>query len=554
MKNLRYAVPFYFFIFGYLFFFTLNCNYIEGDDASTILYHLIGRNPEIQKPYAPYNSGFDFILEYSGLTTELSLRNFSFLVSFVTGFLTLVLFALFLETLYKDSEIIKSKERLIFYLLLPFIIPDILFHSLVLNSTNISLVFILLSLIYFIKFIRNQRIGLLILSMVLFAISIPFRWTMLIVLPLYIGLFLYFYPLQKYAKQTWRLLFMIMIANVGGLLLALCLIGVTGYDFTDILKTISGTTDYMEKSEISVLAMLASGTAFLTPAFLLLILFSGFKIWKENNLKNKTMFRFSGCLLLSISPFVLLGFYPLYKYSISLMPIILMLCVFGLSYAMQNKWRKIIFITALILPWIIGVQIDATGTFCGPGFELNTHKTKADHITFSSGNNPDSRIKIEKVRLAFDSGFYMPMPEGPRPMYGYLYVLFGGDWKNQIAIFTNERREMFDYLQKYKNAAYFQDRMSAYFSCDLYRNGFTTKTNFIIKDGCQQRVFKKEQHTIVLKVVPENNKVKWISAYFKDSQVPVVYRSSYSTDILKLQGQQGNGIKIIGPFTAISEK
>lgn len=554
MKNSGYAILFYLLIFLYLFFFTLNCNYVEGDDASTILYHLCGRNSEIQKPYAAYNSGLDFVLAHSGLQTEEALRNFTFMLSFISGFLALALLAIFLETLLKDSNSIAPKTRLVFYLLLPFILPDILFHSLIVNPSNISLVFLLLSLIWFIRFLKNERNSYLILSMVLFAISIPFRWTMLTALPLYVGLFLYFHPLQHYSKSIYRLLFKIMAANLGGLILALCLINITGYDLSAMRDTITGTTEYIEKSEVSLLAMLASGTAFLTPALLLLVSFSVFKIRKENASNGKAMWRISGFLLLSISPFILLGFYPLYKYMITLLPIILLLCLFGFSYVMQSRWLKVGFVMVLTLPWIVGIQIDAKGTFCGPGFELNTDKNLTSKSASSSGNNPDTRVEIEKVRPAFDSGFYMPMPEGPRPMYGYLYTIFGGDWKNQIAIFTNEREQLFEFWTHNKQASYFQDRLSSYFSCDLYRYGFKTTTNFVLKDQRLERIFIKNQDTIALEIVPENDKVAWLTGYAKVVHKPIIYRSSYSNDILKLQAQQQENIKILGPFTAIIEK
>ena len=80
-NNKSYQIFIYYLgIFLYLFFFTLNTNYVEGDDASTILYHLCGRDSTIQLPYAPYNSGFDFILNFLPID-EVILRNFSVYIS-----------------------------------------------------------------------------------------------------------------------------------------------------------------------------------------------------------------------------------------------------------------------------------------------------------------------------------------------------------------------------------------------------------------------------------------------------------------------------------------
>src|SRR4051812_34368102 len=110
MKNTKLAILFYCFLYLLLFFFTLNFNYVEGDDAATILYHLCGRNPEIQRPYAAYNSGMDFLLQYSGLSREQDLRTFAISISFFSGLLVLVFSALLLERLFEDSQVMSSKS------------------------------------------------------------------------------------------------------------------------------------------------------------------------------------------------------------------------------------------------------------------------------------------------------------------------------------------------------------------------------------------------------------------------------------------------------------
>lgn len=552
MKNARFAILFYFLVFLYLFFFTLNFNYVEGDDAATILYHLCGRNPAIQQPYAPYNSGMDFIIAHSGLQGEEALRTFAVSVSFVSGFLIFALFALLLETLFKDSEMVTARQRLYFYLLLPFVLPDMIFHSLILNSANPSFVFLLASLLLFVRFLRKENYPALIGSMVFFALSVPFRWTMLVALPLYAGLFFYWHPLRNYPRDMWLLLFKILVSNLGGLLLALLFIGVTGYDWNDILATVTSTTGYMETTEVSALSLVASASAFLTPSLLLLLLFALFKMAILYRSDKPAMIGILGLLLLSVSPFVLLGFYPFYKYSMTLLPVLLALALLGFGYLKDKKILTGVFVAAVVLPWFIGIQIDAAGTFCGPGFEMG-QKITSDHVLKNEGKNPDNRVKIEKIKPVFDSGFYMPMPEGPRPLYGYFYVLAAGKWKSQIDAFTNERETLYAFLTRHKNAVYYQDRMSSYFSCDLYRKGFTAKTGYMELKSGSYRSFTKGKESIAINIVPDANKTEWIVGYFNQNpDRPIVFRSSYSNDILKL-GASKNA-RILGPFTAIMER
>lgn len=550
MKQTKYIIFYYFLLFLFLYLFTLNFNYVEGDDAATILYHLCGRNPLIEQPYASYNSGLDFLIELTNYQSEESLRNFAVLVSFISGFLVLVLYALFLDVFFEGNKEVNVKNRIYLYILLPFIVPDIIFHSLLVNSTNISFVFLLCSLILFIKFLKSNRNILLIFSTILFAIAIPFRWTMFIALPLYMGLALYFYPIQYYSKDTFKLFVKTILANLLGVILAILFIYVTGYNLQGIYETIQSTTGYLENSEKSLLSILATGSAFLTPSLLILIFMSFFKIHELDKKQPKTFISIISFVLLSISPFILFGFFPSYKFLITLFPMLLILMVFGIDYLFKRKWLKIVFLIAVMAPWFIGIQLDVTGSFCGPGFELNTNKkiqSDTEHI-----ENPDKRIKIEGINLKFNSGFYMPMLEGPRPLYGYFYAIFVNGWKNQIDLFTQERQKIIDLLLNDENIIFIQDRKTAYIQCDLYRNGFSTQTNFINKKDYSYRNFKKNDFSIKMYVVPDNySKSDWISNFLKTTKKTVIYRSSYSNDILQLYNDKENKIEIIGPFTVI---
>lgn len=534
-----------------VFFFTLNFNYVEGDDASTVLYHLCGRNTDIQLPYAAYNSGIDFVIQLSGLKTEESIRTFAVLISFISGLFVLIGCKSFVEAFFESNKQVDSKSRIIFYLLLPFIVPDVLFHSLIVNATNISFVFILYSLISFIKFLRSDKNFWLLLSIVLFAIAIPFRWTMLVVLPVYVGLLFYFVPMTN-SKPTFLLLLKVMIAAVFGLLLAIFLISLTGYSLQGIYDSILSTTGYLSQTDFSVLSVLASGSAFLTPPLLILLLFSLFKTTAMFKKQSKPAYSLAVLVLLSASPFFLFGFFPSYKFLITLFPILLILMVLGIDYLMKKKVLFALFISSILAIWFLGIQINAGGTFCGPGFELNTQKVQnLNNPNSKEAQNVDERVKIKGVSLKLASGFYMPMLEGPRPLYGYFYVFCNG-WFNQVEALKNERREIVKLLLDDKNAILIQDRKTAYLSCDLYQKGYKTTTNFIDAKSYLYRDFVKENDTIKLMVAPDNvSKVEWISNFPVEKGKKVIFRSSYSSEILQLYNAKKGNVKIIGPFTAI---
>lgn len=549
MKRTKYVIVFYFLIFLYFYFFTLNFNYVEGDDASTILYHLCGRNLQIQYPYAAYNSGIDFLIKTLNIQGEESLRTFAILVSFISGFLILSLLVLFLDAFFDRNEFVNSRYKTYLYLFIPFIIPDIIFHSLIVNSAYIGFVFFAGSLLLFIKFLKTNQIFILALSTLLFAIAIPFRWTLFVSLPVYIGLALYYNLVDYNSKKTWLLLYKIAIANLLGVFLAILFIYVTGYDLQGIYNTIISCNNYLKNIEVSLFSIFAIGSAFLTPALLFLVLLSFFKIYELNQVNNKYMISIVSLVLLSISPFFIFGFSSSFKFLITLLPILLIIMVLGFDYLIKRKWLFIIFLILVASPWFIGIQINAKGTFCGPGFELNKKNNDSNK---SLENNPDKRIQIEGVHLRFDSGFYLPMLEGPRPFYGYFYVLFGNGWKNQIDLFTNEREKIFKVLMQNKNIVYIQDRRTAYFQCDLFRKGFVTQTDFIDNDSILFRKYKNKEQSINIYVIPDNySKVEWISNYLKTAKNTVIYRSSYSNEILKLYYNNENHIDVLGPFTAI---
>ena len=48
--------------FALVYVVSLSFAYVEGDDASSIAYHLYGRNSSIQPPYSPYHSMMDTVL------------------------------------------------------------------------------------------------------------------------------------------------------------------------------------------------------------------------------------------------------------------------------------------------------------------------------------------------------------------------------------------------------------------------------------------------------------------------------------------------------------
>ena len=101
MKN-KFIYIYYVIVYFLISFFTLKFNYVDGDDASTIVYHALGRRESIQSPYSMYHSMFDTFLSTFSSINETALRIISISISFVFSFLVLVLITYLVKIKLKD--------------------------------------------------------------------------------------------------------------------------------------------------------------------------------------------------------------------------------------------------------------------------------------------------------------------------------------------------------------------------------------------------------------------------------------------------------------------
>jgi hypothetical protein len=543
MKKIHIVLLSYTVLFLLVGLFTLNLNYVEGDDASTILYHLCGRNAEIQKPYGAYNSGLDYLLQISGLTDEPSLRSFAVLASFVSGWLVLCFSAIFIDLFFENKP---EKARFVFLLLLPFIIPDFIFHSLIVNATNISFAFAMPGVIFYLLYLRKNQWKHFILSIIFMAIAIPFRWSILTIFPLFYGLLL----ICGHGEGLLKKFIFTGLHNAITLVLGIILIGISGYDFQSVYNTIIWGSNSVENFELSMVSIFATLSPFLTASFAMLLAFG---LWAGIYKKNKIEILKNGAFIfLSALPYFILGFFPSFKFFMTMIPMLLVVAAAGYFYLSEFKFFKAALMLAIFLPWFIGIKVDATGTTAGPGFEQSIAGKIQKNASFNE-KNADARIKIKSARPYFGGGFYIPTLEGPRPLFGYFYVIFTG-WKKNIQAFTDERETAISLLKKDKNYIYIQDRRTAYMQCDFFKHGYKTSTNFMIDDKRQleYRDFSNGNDTIRMYVIPDNVSKIDVAKTFLAENNKVIFRSSYSSIILGIV-QENNGYRVLGPFTVVKE-
>lgn len=523
-----------------LFFTTLDFNYVEGDDAATILFHLFNRNINIQAPYSAYHSGFDFLLSFLP-AHEPTLRIFAITVSFIFGFLSILSLRLFLKELF-EKHIHKIE---LFIIIVPFIIPDILFHSLLYNPTNISGTFYLLSLTYFLRYLKTEHLKYSIITIITFAVAVSFRWSFLMGLPVFVGFYI-FTLFQIKQKDKWHKHVNIFFIGWLALIMSLVCIYLTGYSLNDLMETMLWGRQYIDNSEKSVLATFATSVAFFTPAFITLI-FVAFVVFMK---KIKNNFQHLVLLLISFMPFFYLGFLPSFKYMYTVFPIIVFFIFKGFVLIMNQKIIRIIFLLALFFPWFIGLRVFDKNLVYGPGFHYKFVKSGASILI--NEKNLDQRVKVSNISPVLGAGILMPTLEGPRPFYGYFSVLFLSEWKKEIRKFNDELEVVVELLGQPQNVVrIFQDRQTAFLQCVLFRRGFSCNSNFYESENIKNRLFFKENKQIVLEVAnSKNDKIGAFLNEIRNYNGTVIYRSSYSSLITSLRGRD-TAFQSIGPFTAI---
>jgi hypothetical protein len=526
MKNYTYIL--YFLIIIFLILFTNSINYVEGDDASTILYHLIGRDVNLQEPYAKYNSGLDFLLSYVDNNQEIALRNLSFYLSFFFAVGILILFFILFETIFKIKN---EKLNYSFFFFLPFIIPELLFNSLVINSSNISYFFAVLSLIFYIKSINDIKVNsiYLFISILSFAISLPFRWSIIMFLPVFISFHIYIYNdnLLKILKINFVHIF-------SSLIIGFSLIYLTGYSLNDFIEIMLWGNKYSKDKESSFQELFATGSAFLTPIVILLLLIGFVYFLKNSKLSYKSIF----FIIIPTLPFLFLGFFPSYKFLFPIFPLLLFIIYIGYSN-LYNKYKKITLILlfiGIISTWFIGFQIQDNKYAYGKSFEFK--KSYILPIDYNSKNNS------KKINISFNGGTFMPTLEGGRPIYGYFYV-FAYQWKELINRQQKTLDTIVDILNKNNTIQILQDRRTAFLQCTLYKYGYITKMPFkdFNKDLLYRDFYKNNKQIRLYAIKDSSNRIK-VTNDFISSNV-VIFRSSYSSLIREIYTENKEKNKIL---------
>ncbi len=467
--------------FGLIYALTGTFVYVDGDDASSVAYHVMGRDSSVQPPYSPYHGMMDIVL--SLLPSQESLVRVIALG--ITRYANIVMFILMLLLVFDWLQERKNNNSPGFFLIFSatalLAAPEFFYLGLVYAPTLVAMCFIIASHLM-IRYSQKQanlgtlqKVLLYGLPAIFFGFGASFRWnTSAYVLVIVADMFTQ--PGPK--TQPARLIFAGAWAGLA-LLASLMMIQVSGYgpaDFIARLETVlhvinqAGTLSPDSQVSLTETIMRTSLnlTPLFTPAFVLLALIGLATLAKE---RNPLLLPILAGILSSL-PWFRSG---VPKFIITAIPVLTLLLAIGLNeitkYARNHHRQKILIYALLFIgllaPWLVGIRIARENTSWGPGFETQRFDYQERDGT--------------SIGVTLGPGMAFPSPEGVRPLYGHAYILLGG-WQTFVENLAQERQSLIETALRLNVPIVLTSWSPDYYLNNLYNMGFQTSDDYLQTD------------------------------------------------------------------------
>lgn len=406
--------------------------YIEGDDAASIAYHLLGRDSSVQPPYTPYQGFMDLWLSLLRPSEETLRRAAMAATAFAAVYMTVVMLVIVFDWVKANAI-----QKIIISVVTMLGCPELSFLGLYYSPSVIAMCFVL-SAHYLVRRVFKQgaistksmvsRAGVFAGSVGLFGIGTACRWDIgvygaVIVVDLLIiamrrtG--------EHDVQRSWKPAASALFWGACALLSSFAAIFASGYGVEEIARLVRGSTQYgtstgsLPASWVSIVALRSALlVSLITPVFGLLAVLGLIGLIRRRD-----------PLLLV----VLVGGLVVLPWAVKLgVPKMLLPAVPGLLYCVASglvlvqggsapsrvQIRHVILLALLLAPWIVGVRVTIPGSAWGPGFEMKAY---------------DRAVSDAKLSIALAAGAVVPTFEGPRPLLGYSAVLLGGQWRSFVS-------------------------------------------------------------------------------------------------------------------------
>lgn len=439
-------------IFLIVYACSLTFVYVEGDDAASIAYHALGRNPAVQAPYSPYQGMMDVVLGMLPAKERL-LRTAAISVTAVGAIAAFTL--VFLLAFQGLPHFNRSKQTYTAIAIL-LAVPEVFYFGLVYTPSVVGLFFVLTAHCLARSHLRREgefdlsrfkRNTIFWLSALMFGVGTACRWDIgLYGLVIVADLILGENPDGRLAKVGRRRLVYGILWGCWAASAAFAAIAFSGYGIGHFVAVLDLSQREVSR-EISWFAILGSAQTFFTPAFLLFLIAG---LW--------SFIRRRGNLFI----IVLVGVVPIIPFMLTRPKIllaslpVLFLCAaegFNVIWNTKRSVKQVLLIrTAVLLiligPWFIGINAETNDSTWGPGFDVSPYN-KSSAVTSDhgvvSGQVWGHKVTLNRVYAVLGGGFAVYTPEGPRPLGGHAAVLFGGSWR---ALVTKMNRDRFEAIER----------------------------------------------------------------------------------------------------------
>lgn len=445
--------------------------YIDGDDAASIAYHVMGRDPQLQPVYSPYHGMMDRVLSLLP-ASEPVLRHTAFSLTRLAGvFFVILLLLLAFDWLKQIAIETTAGQKALIALVFLLAAPELAYLSLTYSPTLLAMCLALAAHLLLRYCLRQTDLPavrtfiLYALTLVLFGLGVSFRWNVA-TYALVILADLLIWPMDKTRSKHW--LYAILWGGLASLS-AVVMVALSGYGLSDFLVKVqtvqyvmnqAGSLGPQAETSLSEI-LLRSGltlTSLFTPGFVGLALLGLTHLMRTRHpLLLPVM---AG--LLSALPWLKSG---VPKFIITSLPPLVLLVGLGLWVLMQFAQRRNLKVILLMLslvvlasPWLVGVQMSRASAAWGPGFAMR----RFDEPPAANG-----------VRVVWGPGAAFPTPEGVRALYGHGWVLLG-EWKTFTQKAAAERQQVIETALRLNLPIVVTNWAPEYYLNALYARGFQT--------------------------------------------------------------------------------
>lgn len=392
-------------LFAILGLTALTFEYVEGDDAGSLAHHAFGRIDAYPR-LASRHAGADWLL---GLlpADEAVLRVVAISASFVAGFAVVLLLSRLVAGWATGVPAAP--------LLIAVAIPELLFLSLVYQPALIAFALALTAHLL----VRQGWSGsprALVAGSILLGVAGAIRFD---ILPYGLLIALDARHHAPAGTSALRTTVRVGLLAAAGWVVSLLIVGDGPSVLADAWRIQQGSTDF----DRGLRHLVATNAAVFTPAVVILL-----AIALVTAPRSTRRFLAEGVVVALLFA-AFLGITNT-KSVLFVVPLLALGVVEGAAWlTARGRSAQVLLALVLVVPWFVGLTITTSGTQWGPGFEVRDATDRRDGVS---------------VGVVLADPTALPMPEGPRPTYGYASVLFGGDWRGHVRDRAEETEALVD--------------------------------------------------------------------------------------------------------------